>query len=161
SSARGAGAVGHRLSYARDSGFLAVGQRGEGTVVGWSTTSGKELWRLSWKSIIARNRGVWSLAVSPDRKTIAVASSDDWLGLCEGTTSSLRFKMKRQAMKVIFSPDGKYLASLGYPRGDICLWDWYRGAGTSHERLSNAELERLWRGLGSKDAAFAFRAVRR
>jgi WD40 repeat protein len=73
-----------------------------------------------------------SVAVSPDGKTIASASSDGTIGLWDTATGKASHASLKSTeggfMSVAFSPDGKYLATgeggkTGSPGGQIVLWD--------------------------------------
>jgi hypothetical protein len=165
--------MGYGLAYAPDGSFVVNSWCMKGVVVAWSAITGKELWRLSWepkptdgrqnrRHESARRpplRDALSLAIAPDGKTIAVACADDYVRLFEVARGGLRCKMKGATMKVVFWPNGKWLATFGYPGGNICFWDWHQMEGGPPRRLSTPELERLWRDLGPTDAAIAFQAV--
>jgi hypothetical protein len=63
------------------------------------------------------------------------------------------------AIKIVFSPDGKSLASLDAQTGDLCLWALPRLGAASFARLSARQIERLWKDLGAADACQAYRAM--
>jgi WD40 repeat protein len=75
---------------------------------------------------------VGGVAVSPDGKTVASASSDGTIGLWDTATGKASHAPLKATdggfAAVAFSPDGKYLASgeggkTGSPGGQIVLWD--------------------------------------
>ena len=72
---------------------------------------------------------VWSVAFSPDGKTLAVASRDETIRLRDVATGKILFTLRGHANDVqsaVFSPDGKTLAS-GSLDGTVRLWDCVSG----------------------------------
>jgi WD40 repeat protein len=69
---------------------------------------------------------VWSVAISPDGKTIASASGDATIGLWDMVTGNpvhpALMGHTRGVQAVAFSPDGRYLAS-GAEDGQVLLWN--------------------------------------
>jgi hypothetical protein len=64
------------------------------------------------------------------------------------------------AISLSFSPDGRRLAS-AFHNDTVLVWDVSRGARPqgARKRLSPAQMERLWKDLGSADAATAYTAL--
>jgi WD40 repeat protein len=95
-----------------------TGDRG-GNVRVWSLDSGNEL--RSWRHPGA----VYTLALSPDGKTVATAGSNHVVRLWDAATGQERQSLNGHAgpvYGVAYRPDGKVLASAGWDRV-IRLWD--------------------------------------
>jgi WD40 repeat protein len=159
------------LVYAPNGDFLAAGSRMESLVRLWSPATGASADKLTWK---ARQRpghwgptqtppgpshGVHSLAVSPDGKTLAVACHDGKLRLFEVATAGVRHEAHIDATKIVFSLDGKLLASGDTEHGIIQLWRWRDPVLVRRARLRPAEIERVWVGLSAQDPAAGYQAV--
>ncbi len=91
----------------------------------WNTSTGKLK-----KTIVDvdHTASIWGIALSPDGKTIAVGSGDidGNIYIIDLNTSELMFKLSGHSGDVnclIFSPDGKTLASASYVDETIRLWD--------------------------------------
>jgi RNA polymerase sigma factor (sigma-70 family) len=83
-------------------------------------------------------QGGWinSLAWSPDGKLLATGGDDRSICLWDATGRCVRrlYGHKRSCQHVLFSPDGKLLASLGWEEEAIILWD--MASGKEVRRLS-------------------------
>jgi hypothetical protein len=115
------------------------------------------------------NNPAYCLAFSPDSRTLAVGHADGALRLWETATGRLRFSRKlpvglpMPGATVAFAPDGATLATAG-PGASVLVWDVKAlpldapGAGPL---ATSADAEALWRDLADRDAAVAYRAMRR
>ncbi|HEY7427335.1 MAG TPA: WD40 repeat domain-containing protein [Gemmataceae bacterium] len=104
---------------------------------------------------------IYSLAFSPDGKTIASSGELGEIRLFEIFSGRERIRFETQTSKAVFSPDSKTVASETL-EGGVLIWDvtGHRREGkVKPGRLSDNELERLWRELASRDAAVAHRAI--
>jgi hypothetical protein len=72
---------------------------------------------------------VWSVAFSPDSKTLATGSWDHTVRLWDAHTGTLKRKLDHggTVYRIAFSPDGQTLASVGW-RSVVKLWDAQTGA---------------------------------
>jgi RNA polymerase sigma factor (sigma-70 family) len=102
----------------------------DNTIVLWEAGSGKFLRRIAGAAPRARpgalfNEKVWSLAFSPDGKTLAAGSGDTSIYLWDPATGQPIGRLdghKHWVRSVAFSPDGKTLASGGQDK-TVRLWD--------------------------------------
>jgi WD40 repeat protein len=93
-----------------------------------------------WKHPIA----IWDVATGKEARRLA--GHRDWVG------------------PIAFAPDGKTLASAGHWETTVLLWDISdvtRKAKPVAVHLSSRELETLWTDLAGKDAAQAYRTLKR
>ena len=110
----------------------------------------------------------WSVAFSPDARTLALGGEDGTIRLWCTITGKLRVGIKAHSAPirtVVFSPDGKLLASCSHD-GAITLWDMpateQPGPNTSARAggLPSEEQESLWSVLAGEDATAAYQAIR-
>jgi WD40 repeat protein len=150
-------AGGYRLAFTPDGrGLLTV----DAQAVLWELATQKERWRIGWPNV-----NLLDAAFSSDGKLAALGSRIGAVMLVE-TGSGVevgRFEGHHAAVAALyFSPDGKTLAS-GSDDGTAMVWDAepaWRKATPGPVTLEPEQLTRLWKGLGSADAAQAYRAIR-
>lgn len=83
--------------------------------------------------------GVWSIAVSPEGKTLAVGRDDGTVALVDPVTGKERSTIRardRKATSLAFSPDGKTLATVA---GELDVTLWRLADGTAVGRLTHEE----------------------
>jgi WD40 repeat protein len=86
-----------------------------------------------WDTLNGHTGWVWSVAFSPDSKTLASGSWDETIKLWEVATGKEQATLKGhvgRVLSVAFSPDGKTLAS-GSGDSTIKLWDMVTGKNTA------------------------------
>jgi WD40 repeat protein len=89
------------------------------------------LHRCSDRSLVwtAKVAGKWTAgaAFSPDGKRVAVPDRDQALKVRDAATGKVEFELKsdqKQISNVVFSPDGRRLATLGWRESrDVVVWD--------------------------------------
>jgi hypothetical protein len=157
------------LAYTPDGRSLLCAYRMEDFVHVWDASTRTLTSSMTWQreakpadKKLARP-GSFSLAVSPDGKTLAAAGLDGRLRLFEVATGGLRRvvgsgECDRISVRVAFCTDGRLVRSDVPKRGHIDVSDWRRAADKAG-RLSERELKRAWADLGSKDAEAGFRAM--
>jgi RNA polymerase sigma factor (sigma-70 family) len=102
----------------------------DNTITLWEAGTGKFIRRIAGAAPRARpgalfNEKVWSLAFSPDGKTLAAGSGDTSIYLWDPATGQQISRLdghKHWVRSVAFSPDGKSLAS-GSQDKTVRLWD--------------------------------------
>lgn len=110
----------------------------------WNVGSGRGA-MLEYKSnIVAHDRPVTAIALSPDGKTIASVSEDAFLKTWQRDSGGLTHRVRAgdgPILAVAFSPDGKTIAT-GDESGKIKLWDAMKGGpiafSGSHDRAVTA-----------------------
>jgi WD domain, G-beta repeat len=107
---------------------------------------------------------LFTLAYSPDGRTLASAGRDRFIHLWETATGKKRATLAGHTgtvYAVSFSPDGKTLASAGQD-GVVRLWDLTSNlpGASAKDKLSARVLEHAWQELRHADAARAFQAIR-
>jgi RNA polymerase sigma factor (sigma-70 family) len=139
------------------------------TVRLWEVVTGQE--RLALRSHTSE---VLAVAFSPDGRAMASAGGQ-WgdQGPRRGGTPAGEARLwdvargkvlasfpghKDRVFAVTFTPDGTTLASAGWDR-TAKLWDVPRFPAAPRKELTDRELDALWRQLGDRDAAKAYRAL--
>ncbi|HTU88542.1 MAG TPA: sigma-70 family RNA polymerase sigma factor, partial [Gemmataceae bacterium] len=91
----------------------------------YDTTTGEAVQRIPLKGIAA-----WSIAFSPDGKSIAFNDLSDTIYLHSTDSGELIRELKQlgdTALHVVFSPDGRFLASMpqskGANKGEVSIWN--------------------------------------
>jgi WD40 repeat protein len=118
------------LTFSPDGGIL-VGDGHDGVVRVWDTRTGKELHALTQTVHVS---SPWSVAVSPDGKTLALQTDGKatcW-NLATGGRCDLWTRDMEQVYCLAYSPDGRTLATGRGGRRGIKLWDTNKG----RERLN-------------------------
>jgi hypothetical protein len=153
------------LAYSPDGRFVAVGLRRVNVVHVWDAASGKHSAALRWKNQGERKPGdvgSFSLAISPDGKTIAVDCVDRQIRLFEVVSGGLRHTLKAGNPSMVtvgvkFCSGGRLLRPGWQGTGRVNAVRWLAPAAPG--RLKPEELRELWVALGSKDAATGFAAA--
>ena len=107
----------------RPDGKLLAACYNDGTVGLWDPATGVEVRQLK-----GHEKGVQSVAFSPDGKTLASAGAcEEPISLWDPDTGEERLRLQgpkslNYIVKVLFSPDGKTLAA-AYFDGTVFLWD--------------------------------------
>jgi WD40 repeat protein len=124
----------------------------------WEVATGKERGRSA-----AHVGHVNAVAFSSDGRLLATASNDSSIGiwdLASGKVVGHLMGHIGRVYSVAFTPGGHGLVSGGMDTTAL-VWDLSGLGGHAAERVtpSQQDLDRLWTGLGSDDAAAAYRAV--
>ena len=82
--------------------------------------TGRRKYQLSGHQPIYINR---SFAFSPDGKLLAANGKKATIFMCDVATGQPKRTFKWHARYITFSPDGRYLASVGFMHNSIRLWD--------------------------------------
>jgi dipeptidyl aminopeptidase/acylaminoacyl peptidase len=138
---------------------MATVDRGGEKVSLWEVGTGKERLRFA-----GHKYGNFSVAFSPDGMSLATGAWDGSVHVWDLLTAqeSAVFRGHHDFVTCLdFSADGKRLAS-GSRDTTVLVWD---SAGRAaalppRPRLKPAELERLWKDLGSEAAAVAYHSLR-
>jgi RNA polymerase sigma factor (sigma-70 family) len=105
----------------------------------------------------------WSVAISPDGKSVATGNGQGGLLLWELASGRQRHTFVRHESQIVslaFSPDGKSLAASSVD-APVYVWDVAGSLESQPRRLSKDELQRCWTALAGDDAAAAFQTIRR
>jgi WD40 repeat protein len=111
-----------------------------GEVKAWDLESGLERW-----SAAGEFAGVWSVAFSPDGKSVAGASIDGTVRVWDAATGEEKAVLKGHTDRVVgvaYTPSGRTLASVGFD-GTIRLWDAATGKGKAVLRGHTAPVGRV------------------
>jgi WD40 repeat protein len=152
------------LALSPDGETLAAGSD-DGVVRLWDVNSGAERPALAVPLRDGEIKRVFSVAFSPDGRSLAVGygEGDPTIRLWELSSGRERACYKGHKggiTSMAFSPDGTLLAS-GAPDKTILVWDvtGQRTTGRRKANLTTGELTALWSDLGGADAAKAYQAV--
>ena len=150
-----------QLAFSPNSGCLAaVGRLGGSTgfLKVWDVASGRLI-----RSLDSPKTLLWSLAFSPDGRSVATGDSFGSLVLWELAGGRQRHTFVGHQSKIAslaFSRDGRTLAASSVD-APVFVWDVAGTLEPRPRRFSNDELRRCWTTLAGEDAAKAFQAIRR
>lgn len=148
-----------RFGLSHDGQTLAV-QRSRDKIRLWNTATGDELSVLADEDSPPGYIGASSYEFSPDGRLLARVGKGD-LELWELRTGKRRRRFGGHQVghcAFAFSADGKTLLS-GSNDTTVLIWDVARQHEQRPDRLSEAQLEELWRDLAGDDAEQADRAI--
>ncbi len=132
----------HRVVFSRDGALLALGSQGNAALL-WDARTGKPIQRFLGHREVGGFAAVRSLSLSPDGKTLATGGVDETIRLWDVATGKQLRQMEGHGQHVdgvIFTRDGKILASGSLSESAVRLWDASTGKQLRVLRQSKGEL---------------------
>jgi RNA polymerase sigma factor (sigma-70 family) len=135
-------------------------QANDGFIRQWSVDTGEEQTAFPGPKYVPKWSGPAVLVVSPDSRLLATQLEAD-IRIWELATGKVRRHLtghQGEVIPFVFSPDGGTLLTSGADT-TILIWDLARRHEKHPARLTQADLELLWRDIGDDDAERADRAI--